>query len=86
MKKIALGLVMLAALGLAGCEEENAIKAIEANGFTNVTLTGTPIFGCSDDDNVLYNKFFTATAANGKEVKGVACAGPLKGWTVRLTF
>lgn len=89
MKKIMIGMGLLASLALSGCGEEEtrkAIKAIEANGFTDVQITGTPIFGCSDDDNIILNKTFKAKAVNGQEVTGVACAGIFKGWTVRLTF
>jgi hypothetical protein len=82
MKKLAL--VLLLALPLAACGEESAVNAIEANGFTNVRLGGTPWYGCSDSDSAFYNTLFTATAPNGKTVTGVACGGALKGWTVRI--
>jgi hypothetical protein len=74
------GLAMAAlALLLAGCNQQGAVPAIEAYGFRDVRLTGPAMFGCSEDDNIAYNTSFTAIAPGGKPVRGVACAGLLKG-------
>jgi hypothetical protein len=81
MKKIVFAVL---AVSLAGCGGDGALRAIEANGFKDVRLGGTPFFACSESDNVFYNTEFTATAPNGSTVKGAACGAPLKGWTVRL--
>jgi hypothetical protein len=82
MKKIMLALALT--LPLAACGEGGAQRAVEANGFKDVKLGGTPWFACSESDSVFYNTEFTATAPNGQTVKGAACGGPMKGWTVRL--
>lgn len=82
MKKL-LCIVALA-LPLAACGEDDARRAIEAHGFTNVTLGSSPWFGCAESDSAFYNKTFTATGVNGKPVAGIACGGAFKGWTIRL--
>jgi hypothetical protein len=81
MKKLfGLGLALL----LAGCGEQGAVSAIEANGFTNVKLTGFVWWGCGQDDSFLYNTNFEANGVNGKHIHGFACGGMFKGWTVRI--
>lgn len=81
MKKIfALSIALL----LAGCGEQDAKRAIEANGFTNVALTGFVWWGCGEHDSMFYNTKFSAIAVNGKPITGVACGGWLKSWTVRI--
>lgn len=84
MKKVLLIGACLSALALAGCGEDDARRVIEAHGFRNPKLTGTPWFGCGESDSVLYNQSFTAIGPGDKPVSGVACGGALKGWTVRL--
>lgn len=81
MKKFAvLGIALL----LSGCGEQEAVRAIEAYGFTNIRLTGVVLWGCGEHDSIFYNTKFDATAVNGKPIHGVACGGILKSWTVRV--
>jgi hypothetical protein len=84
-KFLFVAIALASCLLLAGCDEEGAKRAIEAYGFSDVSLTGMPWYGCAQDDDDFYNTKFTAKAANGRPVNGVACGGPFKGWTVRIT-
>lgn len=79
--------VILAFVGIAvtfnTCTDESTpIRALEAQGMTNVKLTGYRLWGCSDDDIGHFG--FKATGVNGKQVSGVVCVGALKGSTVRF--
>lgn len=83
MKKHLIG--MAALLLLTGCTvNENKARAIvQSQGYTNVTLGGPSIFGCSEDDNL--TRTFKATSATGQRVEGSVCAGLFfKGATVRI--
>lgn len=84
MKRISLALVLTASLFLAGCGEENAVRAINAFGFTDVKLTGTPIFGCGEHDSIIFNHTFEALNIKGERVRGVACGNALKSFTIRI--
>ena len=55
---------------------------LEEQGYTNVQITGYNPFACSEDNFYKYN--FTAINPNGKQVKGVVCSAPLKGYTIRF--
>ena len=55
---------------------------LEEQGYTNVQITGYNYLACSEDD--MYRYGFTATNSNGKNVKGVVCSAPLKGYTIRF--
>jgi hypothetical protein len=80
LKQAWLALVVVA---LAGCtSSDDAIRAVEAMGMTNVTATGYRVFGCSEDDS--FHTGFTATNPQGRQVSGVVCSGWLKGSTVRF--
>ena len=78
------GMIASIAIALSGCEatDNHAVEILEKQGFTNVSLDGYPLVGCSEDD--FYNRNFTATSINGQQSKGVICKGMLKGYTVRL--
>lgn len=76
------GVVVAFAATLIGCTQpEEARKILEAQGLTNITITGYNAFACSEDDN--YSTGFEATSVNGTRVKGTVCKGMLKGATVR---
>lgn len=81
MKKM-LALAVACAL-LAGCYSSNdARKALQAEGFTDIQITGHAWFACSEDD--FYNTSFTAKNAQGKTVSGAVCSGVLfKNSTIR---
>lgn len=81
MKRILLLAVL--ALSLTACSNSNdAVKALEAQGFTDIQTTGHSFFACSKDD--FYSTGFVATNPQGKRVKGTVCSGFLfKNATVR---
>lgn len=75
--------VLLVAL-VAGCtSSEDAMRALSAQGFTDVRLTGYKWFACGEGD--FYHTGFIATSPTGREVSGVVCSGLLfKNATVRF--
>ena len=80
MKRILLALTACAAL--AACDDPKAAKrALEIQGFTEITLTGWKWTGCAKGDD--FTTGFTATAPSGMRVSGVVCSGWFKGATVR---
>lgn len=81
MKRILLLAVL--ALSLTACSNSNdARKALEAQGFTDIETTGWSAFACSEDD--FYSTGFVATNPQGKRVKGTVCSGFLfKNATIR---
>ena len=79
MRKFAL----IALLMLVACTRDNtAIRAVEAQGMTDVHTTGYRVFGCSEDDD--FHTGFEAKDSRGRKVTGVVCSGWLKGATVRI--
>lgn len=76
-------LTTMLALSLTACSNSNdAVKALEAQGFTDIQTTGWSAFACSDDD--FYATGFVATNPQGKRVKGTVCSGVLfKNATIR---
>lgn len=81
--------LMLGACRLGTNEEidAEAKRAVEAFGFTDVQMEGGYQLGswlnnCDGHDS--YARRFEATNAQGRRVKGTACAGFFKSWTVRL--
>jgi len=84
MKKIFLA--AFACVALSACGEVDRTKAtslLQAQGLTDIRLTGYSAFfaGCSEDDS--YNSGFEAKDVRGNYVKGVICGGNFKGYTVR---
>ena len=80
MKKM----VMMLALAAVGCEAnpDEAMRALEAQGLTHVTIAGYPFFACGEGDN--FNSAFSARGVNGDLVEGAVCCGWMKGCTVRF--
>lgn len=76
-------IAMSATLLLAACTDSGAARrALEAQGFTDIEITGYAPFSCSEDDAT--STGFTATNPQGKRVSGVACGGLLfKNTTIR---
>jgi len=70
-------------LMLASCTSEtDASRALTAQGFTNVEVTGYDFFACSKDD--FYHTGFTAKNTQGTKVTGTVCSGLLfKSATIR---
>lgn len=82
MKRVAIPVITGAFLTSCGVNPEEARRALEAQGMSNVRITGYAFFGCSDNDD--FKSKFEAIGANGKTVTGVVCSGLLKGVTVRF--
>ena len=81
MKKIIIGILL--AFLLIGCTNEiDAHRALHAQGFTNIKITGYDLYACSEDD--FYHTGFVATNSNGYAVTGTVCSGLLfKNATIR---
>lgn len=80
MKKI----VMITVVAfLCGCTDpQGAKEALQAQGFSNIEITGYKMFMCSEND--VYSTGFVAENVNGQKVKGSVCAGLFfKGSTIR---
>lgn len=76
-------LAMIAALLLAACTDETGARsALEDAGLTPETVGGYVWWGC-DGTTDQFRTGFTAINANGRHVRGVVCAGWLKGNTIR---
>lgn len=85
MKKTILAIaVCLTALTLSACSNsDDAFRALDNAGYTNIAPGGYDWLACGQDD--FYHTKFTATNANGKNVKGVVCSGLLfKSATIRF--
>jgi len=74
---------LVAAILLIGCTDEAGTRrALEGEGFTDISVNGYDAWSCGKDDT--YATKFTATNARGKVVSGVVCCGDFKGCTVRF--
>lgn len=74
-------LVVLALLLGACTNEHDSRHALEAQGFTEIELTGYVWAACGEDD--VFSTGFTAVNPAGRPVDGVVCCGALKSCTVR---
>ncbi|MZY06142.1 hypothetical protein GUK58_08770 [Acinetobacter pittii] len=75
--------LLLITLLLSGCSSSNdAIKALKANGFTDIQTHGHAFFNCSKDDT--FATKFTAKNKDGQKISGAVCSGWLKGSTIRF--
>ena len=84
-------ILIAACLCVAACatNDSEAIKALDNNGFTNITITDRGFLaasweGCDDKDGNWYHA--TATNPTGKRVNMLVCCGgalDFKGCTVR---
>ena len=77
-------ILFLAVVLLVACDAnpDEALRALEAQGMTQVTLGGYPFYVCGEGDD--FNSSFTARGVNGQRVEGAVCCGALKGCTVRF--
>ena len=82
MRTLALSL-LFAGLVFSGCTNRtDAEKALNAEGMSNIQVTGYSWFACSKDD--FYHTGFTATNFSGNPIEGTVCSGLLfKGSTIR---
>jgi hypothetical protein len=70
-RTIAAGLLVF---GLASCTDpDNATRILEANGFTNIEITGYSWFSCSEKD--AQSTGFKAVGPTGVKVEGAVCSG-----------
>lgn len=83
MTRLALLLALIAAPAvLTACDDpKGAQRALEAQGFKDIKLTGFSPFSCGKDDG--FATGFEATGPTGVRVKGAVCSAWLKGSTVR---
>ena len=86
MKMKLIAAALLAAvlmLGLSGCTSpEDANRALQAEGYENIQMTGWNVLSCGQDD--WYRTGFSATNEKGRIVTGTVCSGLLfKSATIR---
>ena len=76
-------LIVLFAVYLTGCTSQaDAERALKAEGYKNIEITGYAFFDCSKDDT--YHTGFRAKNREGKTVEGTVCSGLLfKNATIR---
>lgn len=77
-------LTLIFALALVGCTQPDKARALlDAQGYTDIQMTGYKAWSCSDDDQ--YHDGFTANTPAGKAIEGTVCAGMwFKGATIRF--
>jgi len=82
MKTLLIGAIAL--LLLTGCtSQQDAERALDGAGFTNIQMTGYNFMACSEDD--FYHTGFVAKNPQGNTVSGTVCSGMLfKSATVRF--
>lgn len=82
MKKVIA--VMITTVALYGCSnKEDAVRALESSGYSEVVVTGWKPFSCDEKD--FFSTGFKAKNPAGKRVSGVVCSGLLfKNATVRF--
>lgn len=67
---------------LIGCSSANdARRALEGAGYTNIHTDGYRFFGCGKEDT--FKTGFSAVGPTGKRVTGVVCSSWTKGSTIR---
>lgn len=78
-------LTVMAVLLVAGCftSDDETMRTVEAQGFTEVRLGGAAPFRC-DGKSDKVGQHFSAVNPAGRRVEGVVCCGVLKGCTVRF--
>lgn len=75
-------LILASAMALAGCTAHNdAKRALEGAGYTDIELGGYAWFACGQDDS--FATEFKATGPTGRRVEGAVCSGFTKGSTIR---
>lgn len=78
-----IAIVLALAIVTSSCTNDNgARKALEAQGFSNIQLTGWAAAMCGEDDTCTG---FVATGPTGRRVEGaVGCGYWFKGCTIRI--
>lgn len=81
--KIKFCICLILYLFCQGCSnQDDAKRALNNAGYTNIKTTGHEFFSCGEDD--FYSTGFKATNHLGKEISGVVCSGLFKGATIRF--
>lgn len=73
--------LLFVALLTACSDSEGTKRALEAQGFDKIEVTGYRFFGCSGNQDVYHTGFEACRGA--KCITGVVCSGLLKGGTIR---
>lgn len=74
LKKAATFLLLGSTALLGGCtSERDARRALEAEGYSDIRITGYNFFACSKDD--FFHTGFEAKNREGKRVTGTVCSG-----------
>lgn len=74
--------IVVTCLSITSCTDEGASrKALQNEGYTDITFTGYSYFICGEGDS--YSTGFKAKNPKGVQVKGTVCCGTFKGCTVR---
>ncbi len=82
MNKILIAILAIATVS-ACTSKPDAVRALTAQGFTDISITGHKFFACGEDD--FYSTGFVARNSQGKQVNGVVCSGLLfKSATIRF--
>jgi len=81
MKKLCIAVLMCFSVGCT-VSEDKATRILSDSGYTEITLGGFSMYGCSEDDK--FSRKFEAKSPTGQRVSGVLCASWLKGATIRL--
>lgn len=86
MKTVFVVMALLFASCGAWVRDDATVRAVEKQGYSNVTINAKHIVfpewcGCAKGDDAAYD--MTATNPAGVQVNIIACAGVLKGVTVR---
>lgn len=72
MNKILIAALMM--FSFSACtSQHDAEKALRAQGFKDIEVTGYGAFSCSEDD--FFRTNFRATNPNGEVVEGTVCSG-----------
>lgn len=75
------GLIIGSCVAAPSFLKDDAQRAVENAGNTDVKMGSRAWFGCSDSDAAGFH--FTAKNSQGKDVSGISCCGWWKGCTVR---
>lgn len=80
--RLRLILAAVCAVAIAACSSSNdAQRALNGAGYTNINITGYRWTGCSESDE--FSTGFEATGPSGVRTSGVVCSHWFKGSTIR---
>jgi hypothetical protein len=80
---LTIAILVATCIGLSGCTDaEDAKRALEGMGYSDIEIKGYAWTGCGGEDN--FRTAFKAVGPTGKAVTGVGCSGWWKGTTIRF--